>query len=478
MEFKALFVLVLIFLSCVSVNAEINPSVESQPFFCRYSITDWTPLCAQGGAGTQGPPGTPGTGNNTFYYNSTTNTTYTYSNTTSFFNTTIGNNLTTFSNYTYWYITNITQSEMNQTPGPQGPQGIQGPQGVNGTPGINGTPGAQGIQGIQGVNGTPGAQGIQGEKGDKGDKGDQGDPGPTGPPGLANMTAGPQGPQGVNGTPGVDGAMGPQGIQGIQGVNGTPGAPGVQGERGGDGIQGEKGEPGTNGLNNMTANMTAGPQGATGSTGSTGPAGLDANVSTIYPVSSVYGSTRTTNPNTLLGAGTWSSLYNTTITTAYSNTFTETMTANNAPALSLINCSSIFSGSYDCYKAFNHNLADSGWVSSAATTGWIRYYNTTPRIVTNYTMWPRADGLSNTPTSWKLNASTDGSAWTTIDTQSGIAWASTSPKSFPIPNNNSYTYYNFTISAVGGGGNVGITELYLYDDSASRKTINYWERTA
>lgn len=246
MEFKTLFLVVLLFLSCASVNAiTINPSVESQPFFCRYSITEWTPLCVSGGKGTQGPQGEPGTGNITIY---------------SFYNS---SNFTTISNFTTYTLLNITYSEMNQTPnmtaGPQGPQGIQGIQGLQG---VNGT------EGMPGINGTPGDPGPQGEKGDKGDtgatgpKGDTGAQGPAGADGAANMTAGPQGIQGVNGTPGLPG---PQGEQGPQGVNGTPGIDGYtpvfgvdyfNGSTGPQGPQGIQGIQGEVGPMNMTANMT------------------------------------------------------------------------------------------------------------------------------------------------------------------------------------------------------------------------------
>lgn len=104
------------------------------------------------------------------------------------------------------YDTYLCQS-VNGTPqwvnhGPiQGPQGIQGEQGPKGEQGIQGVPGPQGIQGPQGE------QGIQGEKGNKGETGAQGPQGEQGVPG-------PQGPQGVQG---IQGPVGPQGIQGPPG---------------------------------------------------------------------------------------------------------------------------------------------------------------------------------------------------------------------------------------------------------------------
>lgn len=62
MKVLAVFVLVLLLFSITPVNAagEINPSVETIPFFCRYSVTKWSPLCP-----VQGPKGDVGMMNQT-----------------------------------------------------------------------------------------------------------------------------------------------------------------------------------------------------------------------------------------------------------------------------------------------------------------------------------------------------------------------------------------------------------------------------
>jgi hypothetical protein len=84
---------------------------------------------------------------------------------------------------------------------------------------------------------------------------------------------GTPGPKGDKGDPGETGLQGPQGEQGPQGIQGEQG---LQGEQGIQGIQGPQGDPGGGG----------------------NP--LDA-----WPVGSVFISVVSTNPNTLLGGGTW-----------------------------------------------------------------------------------------------------------------------------------------------------------------------------
>jgi hypothetical protein len=447
MEFKALFVLVLVFLFLyVPVHAiEINPSVESQPFFCRYTITEWTPLCSHG-AGTPGKAGAPGTGNNTFLYNSTTNETVTYSNTTSFFNTTIGNNLTTISNYTYFTLVNITYSEMNQTVGPQGPQGIRGIPGPEGPMNqtFNLTPNM-----TMNMTANMTANFTAGPKGDKGDKGDTG---PAGADGAANMTAGPQGPQGI---------QGPEGP-----MNMTPNM-----TAGPQGPQGERGEDGTNGTN--------GTNGEDGEDGAQGPAGLDANVSTMYPINSIYGSTNASvDPNTAFGVGTWTRFYNVTASTVYTS-FIPTMTSNTAPSGNTSKCDTAYSGTYDCYKAFDGNVISTLWASvKAGYPHWLSIQVPINHTIKKYTMWPRNDIPLDTPKNWTLNASTDGSTWTTIDTRSSISWTTGTPQSFILDNDNAYKYYCMTVSATGQNDVVGVGELNFYYLDSEVKAQYYWERTA
>jgi hypothetical protein len=105
----------------------------------------------------------------------------------------------------------------------------------------------------------------------------------------ATGSTGPQGPQGLKGDKGDTGEQGLQGLQGDQGLQGLQGETGVQGNPGPQGAQGNQGIQGIQGIQ--------GPQ------GDQGPAG---DITGAWPIGSVFISVVSTNPNTLLGFGTWS----------------------------------------------------------------------------------------------------------------------------------------------------------------------------
>lgn len=227
--------------------------------------------------------------------------------------------------------------------------------------------GDQGPQGPQGDPGPQGPQGEKGEKGDTGDTGPQGPQGPAGADGTVsfdNLTAeqkeslkGDPGPSGANGatfTPSVspegmlswtnDGGFdnpdpvnikGPQGEIGPQGEQGETGPQGETGQKGDTGEKGDKGDTGTTftpsvssagviswtndgNLSNPDPVNIMGPQGPKGDTGETGPQGPAGTIDQSQinqiklevlqaqnPVGAILMSTRSANPSTYLGFGTW-----------------------------------------------------------------------------------------------------------------------------------------------------------------------------
>lgn len=122
--------------------------------------------------------------------------------------------------------------------------------------------GATGPTGINGATGATGATGVTGATGDTG---------PTGPTGLQGATGatgliGPTGVQGVTGATGLIGPTGAQGATGATGIQGTTGATGLQGNTGATGSIGVTGSTGATGIVGPT-----GPTGNVGATGATGP---------------------------------------------------------------------------------------------------------------------------------------------------------------------------------------------------------------
>jgi hypothetical protein len=99
-------------------------------------------------------------------------------------------------------------------------------------------------------------------------------------------------------------------------------------------------------------------------------------------------------------------------------------------------------------------------------------------VISNYTIVGKTGDPQNTPTAWKLNGSTDGSAWTTLDTRSGVSWTSGQLRSFQFTNNNAYSYYNLTMSANGGGNGGGFMEINFYNTSTDAVLTYYWKRVS
>lgn len=305
---------------------------------------------------------------------------------------------------------------MNQTPGPQGPQGIQGIPGPEGPMNLTANMTA----------GPPGSMNM-----------------------TPNMTAGPQGEQGEQGPQGI------QGIQGIQGVNGTPGAPGEKGDKG---DKGDTGATGATGPMNQTPNMTAGPPGADGATGATGPAGLDANVSSMWPVASVYSTTSLSNPNTLLGAGTWNCL------SGCPGTDIKRTISGCAASSQYTACTKAYDGLIGTADAQR-------WIGSANPPQWAIFDLGAVYTINATREYANPTAVNDT---YNWTYSTDNSTFSEMYASQSMpyqAWVNRSPAS-PVTGR----YFKIYISAMNPNGWTSFSEVEFYASNVSQ--IKQWERTA
>jgi hypothetical protein len=110
-------------------------------------------------------------------------------------------------------------------------------------------------------------------------------------------------------------------------------------------------------------------------------------------------------------------------------------------------------GSYPSSQLVDGSLTGFGWATNAAPTvgtpQWVRFQPTVPTVVTNYQIYPAITGTTRTPKDWTFQGSMDGSAWTTLDTRTGItSWPSlTIPNSYSFSNTTAWTYYRLLVTA-------------------------------
>lgn len=144
---------------------------------------------------------------------------------------------------------------------------------------------------------------------------------------------------------------------------------------------------------------------------------------------------------------------------------TPVMTALTAPSGE---CSTI-DGNPTAFFAFDKVFASDlnpchGWWTPNLPNPWIQYKFPTAQIPVAYCIsalgGDSCSGFSNaasSPTAWELQGSNDGTTWTTLDTQTGISFASSIIQQFPLTNSTEYQYLRVVITAVSGGTFVNVT---------------------
>lgn len=102
--------------------------------------------------------------------------------------------------------------------------------------------------------------------------------------------------------------------------------------------------------------------------------------------------------------------------------------------------------------AIGNTSADS-WSANAAVPAWVKSDLGTAKTVTTYRVIARTStGATSCPSAWTLEGSNDNSAWTTLDTQSGLTWSSGQERVFTAASPGSYRYYRLSITAAQAGG--------------------------
>lgn len=153
------------------------------------------------------------------------------------------------------------------------------------------------------------------------------------------------------------------------------------------------------------------------------------------------------------------------------------MGSNTAPS-GVASASSVSSGDYSAWKAFDKSTAGIGWIASTRT-GWLQYQFPTKRIivrygVTNPSSASTASYATRAPKDWEFLGSNDGANWDTLDTKTNQTnWGSAERREFTIMNSKSYLYYRINVTANNNAGDMAINELEMYEQPVAPENA-YW----
>ena len=121
-------------------------------------------------------------------------------------------------------------------------------------------------------------------------------------------------------------------------------------------------------------------------------------------------------------------------------------------------------GSEGAAKAFDLN-SGSKWLSSAVS--WLQYDfgSGATQTIKRYSVTSANDVPARDPKDWQFQGSNDGSAWTTLDTQSNQSFATRfEALTYSISSPGAYRYYRLNVTANGGDGSTQLSELGLFTD--------------
>lgn len=127
-----------------------------------------------------------------------------------------------------------------------------------------------------------------------------------------------------------------------------------------------------------------------------------------------------------------------------------------------VTASSQYDGGHAPVYAFDGNN-DTKWASSGTGTQWLQIKLPTATICNAVKIVSRTDGYTNQcPRDFEIRGSNDAETWTTLTTQTGVAWASSGQsQSFNFENETAYQYYRLVITANNGEGAYSLSGVVL-----------------
>jgi hypothetical protein len=181
---------------------------------------------------------------------------------------------------------------------------------------------------------------------------------------------------------------------------------------------------------------------------------LSINGSTLYCwAATSTGVQRRSSSDNGLTWGSWSLIHSHATPTIYRAAFTE----NGTPSASAEFDNGVTKA--HARYAFDRITTTSWYVNGS--TGWLQYDlgSGVAKVGRRYVI--RAGGTS-APTTFSLQASNDGSSWTTLDSRSGVTWGS-GMNDYSFANSTAYRYWRLNITANGGFAQTQVIELNIYE---------------
>lgn len=149
----------------------------------------------------------------------------------------------------------------------------------------------------------------------------------------------------------------------------------------------------------------------------------------------------------------------------------ETMTGNSTPSPFVVSASSIFSGTFDAFKAFD---GTSGyWVGTGSGVDWLEIDTGSgnTHLLNNYSIQVNTIPEPNrAPKNWTMEGSNDGSSWATLDTRTNeTSWGSGEVRNYHCTGvTTAYRYFRLNVSANNGDATfTQVASLFLLELTGS-----------